>query len=448
MAVRNGAKAAVVASPTAAYLGKALKLESLPWDDLAAPRHLQAVLQAMLQRIEAQDQMLAKAAAGGAAAGKGPASPCVAVLPAEELEAMRQRLSDLENVALQGQVKAVVVEGKPSPLQVASNNAREKGFKLAQHVIPLTQLKSRLEAAEAGVAANAEGVDAAKAHVSNTATALHEELEAALEKMATKEELQALEAKHDKLQEQVDKISQDLEERFKKLEDAQAALEKRTSSLEERMDRTVKRLEEVAENVRLVAARTAALEELMPTKADRVPTEAAIEELRAELAKIDVDAIMAALEECNKRVDLMDARCDKMDDAHQELKSSVLRWQKEMEDLQLERQIENLRRELEEAKTGVFLKATQRMDSMQEETNELREALGSAQGQIHVNRESIEEIEGALRDGVGPSTGAGSGASRAGSANMRVSTGTRALIDQLQDNLAKVCVEERGWDVD
>jgi hypothetical protein len=60
----------------------------------------------------------------------------------------------------------------------------------------------------------------------------------------------------------------------------------------------------------------------------------------------------------NHRLDLRDARCDKMEDSHEELKKNVLNWQKAMEDLQLERQIEQLRRELEEAKTGMQLAFT------------------------------------------------------------------------------------------
>jgi hypothetical protein len=47
-----------------------------------------------------------------------------------------------------------------------------------------------------------------------------------------------------------------------------------------------------------------------------------------------------------------------MEDSHEELKKNVLNWQKAMEDLQLERQIEQLRRELEEAKTGMQLAFT------------------------------------------------------------------------------------------
>ncbi len=69
-----------------------------------------------------------------------------------------------------------------------------------------------------------------------------------------------------------------------------------------------------------------------------------------------------------------------------------------MEDLQLEKQIDQLRRELEEAKTGVFLKATQRMDAMQEETDTIKEQITDTQGTIQVNRESIEELAEALRE--------------------------------------------------
>lgn len=152
---------------------------------------------------------------------------------------------------------------------------------------------------------------------------------------------------------------------------------------------------------------------------------------------------MAMAERANERIDLMDVRCDKMEDEHEELKRTVFRFQKEMEDMQLEKQIETLRRELEEAKTGtvmlkcsvsnlctcagVFLKATARMDAMQEEANQLKEQINSAQGQVQVNRESIQDIEDVVRSAgvdIGSSSGQGS---------------TKALIAQLQSDVSAVC---------
>jgi len=97
----------------------------------------------------------------------------------------------------------------------------------------------------------------------------------------------------------------------------------------------------------------------------------------------------------------MDERCDAIEDDTRDLREYVLRKEKEMEDLQLEKQIEQLRRELEEAKTGVFLKATQRMDAMQAETDTIMEQITDTQGSVQVNRESIEELEEALREAGG-----------------------------------------------
>ncbi len=61
---------------------------------------------------------------------------------------------------------------------------------------------------------------------------------------------------------------------------------------------------------------------------------------------------MAMAERANQRIDLMDQRVDGMEDTVRDLREHVLRKEKELEDMQLEKQIETLRRELEEAKTG------------------------------------------------------------------------------------------------
>ncbi len=62
--------------------------------------------------------------------------------------------------------------------------------------------------------------------------------------------------------------------------------------------------------------------------------------------------VMAMAERANQRIDLMDQRVDGMEDTVRDLREHVLRKEKELEDMQLEKQIETLRRELEEAKTG------------------------------------------------------------------------------------------------
>jgi septal ring factor EnvC (AmiA/AmiB activator) len=67
------------------------------------------------------------------------------------------------------------------------------------------------------------------------------------------------------------------------------------------------------------------------------------------------DLVMAMAERANARVDLMDTRCDGIEDNIAALKQRMLQKEKEFEDLQLEKQIENLRRELAEAKTGTIV---------------------------------------------------------------------------------------------
>ena len=61
---------------------------------------------------------------------------------------------------------------------------------------------------------------------------------------------------------------------------------------------------------------------------------------------------MAQAEKANQRIDLMDTRCDQIEDTITNLRDHVLKKEKELEDMQLERQIETLRRELADAKTG------------------------------------------------------------------------------------------------
>lgn len=92
------------------------------------------------------------------------------------------------------------------------------------------------------------------------------------------------------------------------------------------------------------------------------------------------------------------AQVDTIEDDIRNLREYVQKKQQELEDMQLEKQIEALRRELEEAKTGVFMKATARMDEMQGETDKMKEQLTDTQGRVQINRENIEELEQILRD--------------------------------------------------
>ena len=59
---------------------------------------------------------------------------------------------------------------------------------------------------------------------------------------------------------------------------------------------------------------------------------------------------MEMAKKANDRLDLMDSRCDKMEDDIKDLREYVLRKEKEMEEMQLEQQIEQIRQELAEAK--------------------------------------------------------------------------------------------------
>ena len=62
---------------------------------------------------------------------------------------------------------------------------------------------------------------------------------------------------------------------------------------------------------------------------------------------------MAQAEKANQRIDLMDVRCDGIEDRVSDLKDHILRKDKEFEDMQLEAQINQLKRDLADAKTGL-----------------------------------------------------------------------------------------------
>lgn len=284
-------------------------------------------------------------------------------------------------------------------------NEGQSQFSLSKHVIPLTALKKRVEGVEIASEANGAAVDATNLRLAETTKVLMETLERELAKMVTKEEFAVLEAKHQALDEKVDKMIKDLVERLERLiKDLQSqvdVLNERVDVCEEKLDGIMDGIDEIKKDVKHAHTRIEPLEEIMPTKADRSELEAAIQEIRDELEALNIEEIMAMAEKANERLDAMDERCDAIEDDTRDLREYVLRKEKEMEDLQLEKQIEQLRRELEEAKTGVFLKATQRMDAMQAETDTIKEQITDTQGSVQVNRESIEELEEALREAGG-----------------------------------------------
>lgn len=245
--------------------------------------------------------------------------------------------------------------------------------------------------------------------------------------MVSKEEFKVLEDKHDKLQKQVDKMMKDLVERLEKMikavQDQVDVLADRVNNVEDEINGLNDSIEGVKAEVQAAKDRLNPLEEIMPTKADRTELEAAIQEIKDEMDKLNIEEIMAMAEKANERLDVMDERCDGIEDDLREFKEYVLRKEQEMEDLQLEKQIEQLRRELEEAKQGVFQKAQMRMDAMQAEMDSQKNALSDSQGTIQVNREAITELEEALRE---------AGASL----RTKKTDTTKVLLAQLQQDMA------------
>jgi centrosome and spindle pole-associated protein 1 len=375
---------------------------AVPWDSLIASGNLTTLLKAVVDRLDKQDKTIAKGFGGNLPDGaEGVDMDNVTLIDSDKLSQMMQRLDVLENTTLQNRIADP--EGDKS-LQSLVSDGQSK-ISLAKHVIPLTALKKRVEGCELAGEMNGAAVDELGLRLAETTKVLHDTLQRELAKMVTKEEFKVLEDKHNALDAKVDKMIKDLVERLERLiKDLQSqvdVLNERVDNCEDKLDGILAGLDEIKEDVKHAHTRIEPLEELMPTKADRAELEAAIQEIRDELEALNIEEIMAMAEKANERLDAMDERCDSIEDDCQDLRAYVLRKEKEMEDLQLEKQIDQLRRELEEAKTGVFLKATQRMDAMQEETDTIKEQITDTQGTIQVNRESIEELAEALREAGG-----------------------------------------------
>ncbi|EDQ90585.1 uncharacterized protein MONBRDRAFT_6973 [Monosiga brevicollis MX1] len=294
----------------------------------------------------------------------------------------------------------------------------------------MTELKARTEGCEASIKANGAAIDATNAGMARLADALRKELASALDSMATKEELRAVQNQVEALKRRVDTF----DERFETMENQLATVERGIAQVNRRIDASDERLERGLQQIAAMRTdlerQTRELENAMDQLAAMAASKAEREEVADVLRQVvslraAVDAI--DLRTLNERIDLMDERCDKLDDAQIEIRREVQVWQQDMEDLQLEKQIETLRRELAEAKTGVFVKATARMDNMQKETEDLRAHLVNAQGQIQLNRENIEELEELAREGHTNHIPAGP-----------QKAGTRALFDQLQGDIARL----------
>jgi len=374
----------------------------VPWGSLLESGNLTTLLQAIVERLDKQDKTIASGI-GSSMPGvdnTGVDMNNVTIIDSDDLGKLRERLDILENVTIQNRMAALKA-GEGQTLQGLVNEGQSQ-FSLSKHVIPLTVLKKRVEGVEIAAEANGAAVDATNLRLAETTKVLMETLERELAKMVTKEEFKVLADKHQALEDKVDKMIKDLVERLERLiKDLQSQVDvinERVDVCEEKLDGILDGIDEIKKDVKHAHTRIEPLEEIMPTKADRSELEAAIQEIRDELEALNIEEIMAMAEKANERLDAMDERCDAIEDDTRDLREYVLRKEKEMEDLQLEKQIEQLRRELEEAKTGVFLKATQRMDVMQAETDVIKEQITDTQGTIQVNRESIEELEEALRE--------------------------------------------------
>eukprot|EP00040_Diaphanoeca_grandis_P031165 m.185994 g.185994 ORF g.185994 m.185994 type:complete len:695 (+) comp32248_c0_seq3:364-2448(+) len=404
---------------TGSYVNEKMKT-SIPWDDLVASGNLKKLLHAIVQRLDRHDAAIV-GGVGGAGGGEG-----FVLIDGSEYAKVQERLAVLENTTLQNKLSTM---GQSKSLESIVAEGQSQ-FSLKNHLIPLTQMKNRIQGAESGIEINANAVDEMNAKFVETVDVLNQTLQRELAKMVTKDEFKVLEDKHNKLQEQVDKMMKDLVERLEKMIKEVAervdVLDEKMVMCETKITRVGEQVEGLRVDIKLVGQRIDPLEELMPLKADRTELEAAIQELKDEIGKLNIEEIKALVEQAAQRIDAMDERVDLMQDEARELKEYVLRKEKEMEDLQLEKQIEQLRRELEEAKSGAFMKATARMDVMQEETDQLKESIQLMEGQVQINRENIQDLEQSLEEAGGQLS------------NKRGNTSTVALIESLQADVANL----------
>eukprot|EP00051_Salpingoeca_urceolata_P015736 m.205518 g.205518 ORF g.205518 m.205518 type:complete len:263 (+) comp18488_c0_seq1:247-1035(+) len=214
----------------------------IPWDDLVGASNLQRLLHAIVQRLDRHDRTLADAVAK-AETGRTPRDE-VTVIPTKDLKKLQERLDTLENTTLQSRVEAL----KEAPPLVKMANKGKGNLKLSEHVIPLAQLKGRVEATEVGVQANAQSLDETNERLRETAQALHEELEAALANMVTKDEFKELEEKHYALEEKHEALARKVEQMFKdlveRLERMIKELEAKVDALGDRIDKNSERIDE------------------------------------------------------------------------------------------------------------------------------------------------------------------------------------------------------------
>jgi hypothetical protein len=135
---------------------------SVPWDDLVQQSNLQKLLLAIVQRLDRYDRTLAP----------GSDVP-LSVIPSDELQQYRERIDILENLALQSRVDAIKKEGD-SLTSVASD--AKKRLSLAKHVIPLLQLKAKVDSFDIALQTNAQQIDDTNSTLAKLATAFDKQI--------------------------------------------------------------------------------------------------------------------------------------------------------------------------------------------------------------------------------------------------------------------------------
>jgi hypothetical protein len=118
---------------------------SVPWGDLVQQSNLQKILLAIVQRLDRFDRTLT--------AGS---TETLSIVPSEDLQLFRDRIDVLENVLLQSRIEEL--KKSEGPFSGVAADAKKK-FNLSSHVIPLTQLKGKVDSFEVALQATAQQVD-------------------------------------------------------------------------------------------------------------------------------------------------------------------------------------------------------------------------------------------------------------------------------------------------
>jgi hypothetical protein len=193
-----------------AFVNAKLNL-SVPWNDLVASGNLQKVIVEIVKRLDRQEQIITSDKS------KANAASNLSVVPTGDMDELRKRLDVLENVTLQQRVDTL---DKSNPLKNVVDKSKA-AFSLSKHVLPLTQIKGRLESCETGLVVTGSQVDDINQRIVTIAQVL--------ETKASREELQTLEAKHKALDEKVEKLQN-------KIDQLIAGIEKKIAAVQERVD--------------------------------------------------------------------------------------------------------------------------------------------------------------------------------------------------------------------